>query len=492
MTAPLRVRGYAVEQLLGAGSSSDVWRARAISSGAPVALKRIFVADERQRSRALDEAALLAALDHPNLVRLHTVLELDTALVLVLDLAEAGSLADLLTARGRLTPGEVITAVAPVAAALAHLHDAGVVHGDVSAANILFTATGTPLLADVGVARLTGDDADAEASPAYVDPAVAAGFVPGAPSDVFMLAGVALHALTGAPPWPDPDPAAALDRAAAGVLDDVAERLAAADVPPDMIAVLARALAVDPPRRGTAAGLALDLAHSATAAAVDLAAGRRPAEWTGPRHAAPLPGGPPPTRLVARPRPVIPRPPARRTRAPVPKVLAGAAAVALLGTGLAWAGIRSTGHPETAGSAHGQPQVETPPPSGDRDQAPDWAAALRRLDAVRGRAFATHRPALLRNVYLPGPLLAADTATLHRLVPAGCRLVGVRTSYSAVRIDTGPDSAVISTTAALARSRLVCGREVRDAAAGTTARLRIVLRDTDAGVRIAAERRLRS
>ena len=145
--------------------------------------------DADQARRADAEAALLTALDHPHLVRLHAVVPADGASVLVLDLADGGSLAELLAARGRLTPGEVITAVAPVAAALAYLHDQGVVHGDVSAANILFTAGGSPLLADVGVARLTGDDRDAASTPAYVDPAVAAGCVPGPPSDVFMLGG---------------------------------------------------------------------------------------------------------------------------------------------------------------------------------------------------------------------------------------------------------------------------------------------------------------
>src|SRR5438309_584724 len=78
--------------------------------------------------------------------------------VLVLDLADGGSLAELLAVRGRLTPGEVITAVSPVAAAVAYLHAAEIVHGDVSPANILFTPGGVPLLADLGVARLTGDE----------------------------------------------------------------------------------------------------------------------------------------------------------------------------------------------------------------------------------------------------------------------------------------------------------------------------------------------
>src|SRR5581483_8057481 len=142
------------------------------------------------------------------------------AVVLVLDLAAGGSLAELLAARGRLAPGEVVGALPPVAAAVGYLHEQGVVHGDVSPGNVLFTAGGVPLLADVGVARLTGDTADAEATPAYIDPQVAAGALPGPPSDVFMLGALALHALTGAPPWDAPTPDAALARAASGELPD--------------------------------------------------------------------------------------------------------------------------------------------------------------------------------------------------------------------------------------------------------------------------------
>jgi hypothetical protein len=301
MTATFRLRGYTVERLLGRGGSGEVWQARVSSSGARVALKRIPTASEEQRARARAEAALLSALEHPNLVRLHSMVPAGDALVLVLDLADGGSLAQLLAARGRLTPGEVITAVAPVAAALDYLHGEGVVHGDVSAANILFTAAGAPLLADVGVARLVGDDGEPAATAPYVDPAVAAGGLPGAPSDVFSLAGVALHALTGEPPWPATEGATALERAAGGDLGDVTGRLTAAGVPPAMAAVLTRALALDPRRRGTAADLALDLRHSAAPTAVEFTAGRaggggaggaqagaaKPAgAWSGPRHAA--------------------------------------------------------------------------------------------------------------------------------------------------------------------------------------------------------------
>lgn len=502
MTSPLRLRGYVVERLLGTGASSDVWQARAQSSGARVALKRIRIDSEEQRSRARSEAALLAALDHPNLVRLHALVEMDDALVLVLDLAEGGTLGALLAVRGRLTPGEVITAVAPVAAALDYLHDAGVVHGDVSAANILLTADGVPLLADVGVARLTGDRTEVRATAAYVDPLVAAGCVPGPQSDVFMLAGVALHALTGTPPWPDADESDALAHAAGGTLDDVSERLTAAGVPEQMSAVVGRALAVDPQRRGTAADFALELAHSGTAVAVELTA-RAPmldvaGAWTGPRHAArpsfDRPAAPPPTGLVARARPVIPRPPQRRSRhARFAGLAAVLAALVVVLAGVAWSKA-GTGAPHPAHPPTPQQQVETSrPTSGPRTPPPHSArgsliARLDRLDAVRSRAFATRDPTLLRRVYLPGGLLRADVGLLARLVPVGCRLLGVRTRYTALDVHRHGSRSTVSALATLGASRLICGRQLRGRAAGARSRLRIVLVRTAAGTRIAHER----
>ena len=112
MTGSWRLRGYAIERLLGRGASSEVWRAKVSGSGDAVALKRLFLSDAEQARRAHAEAALLTVLDHPNLVRVHALVPADDSAVLVLDLADGGSLAELLATRGRLTPGEVITAVA--------------------------------------------------------------------------------------------------------------------------------------------------------------------------------------------------------------------------------------------------------------------------------------------------------------------------------------------------------------------------------------------
>ncbi|WP_369133150.1 protein kinase [Modestobacter sp. I12A-02662] len=256
------VPGYVLEELLGRGGSGQVWRARPRGGGPPVAVKVLLRGDPERQER---EARLLAELDHPHLVRLHHVVRREVRtgpaeVALVLDLLDGGSLAALLARRGRLRPGEVVTTVAPVAAALAQAHERGVVHGDLSPGNIVFTAEGRPVLTDLGTARLVGDDARAEVTPPYVDPVVARGGAPGPASDVFGVAAAAFHALTGTAPWNAADPTGTLSVAADGALPDLA--LLAPEAPAELVRVVLRGLSPEPHLRGSAAAFALDVRHA--------------------------------------------------------------------------------------------------------------------------------------------------------------------------------------------------------------------------------------
>ena len=276
------------------------------------------MADADTARAAHSEAALLGTLDHPNLMRLHEVITRNDSVVLVLDLAAGGSLAELVRARGRLTPGEVVAALAPVGAALAAAHAHGITHGDVTPANVVFTDIGLPLLADLGVARITGDDRAVRSTPAFVDPTVAAGAIPGPPSDVFMLAATAVFALTGTVLWPGEDTEQVLAAARNGHVA-VGSALAAAAVPEPMVELLVRALSLEPQRRGTAADFALELRHASRPVGIELTAGRERATavpltgTTGrraayvPRHVAPPRGraGPAETGSPARPDPSL-------------------------------------------------------------------------------------------------------------------------------------------------------------------------------------------
>ena len=123
---PPVVPGYALEELLGRGGSGEVWRPVPRGGGPPVAVK-VLVAGRPRAAGAGGGAARRARPPAPGPAARGGAPAAGAAaaprVALVLDLLAGGSLAALLARRGRLRPGEVVTAMAPVAAALAHAHE---------------------------------------------------------------------------------------------------------------------------------------------------------------------------------------------------------------------------------------------------------------------------------------------------------------------------------------------------------------------------------
>lgn len=201
-----QVPGYALLGPLGHGAAGSVWRARREADGLQVALKVVRIRDG-DPADALREAGLLARVRHLHLLHLYDVLPVPdesgatTRLALAVQLAGGGSLAQVLAARRHLTPGELVTLLVPLGGALAQLHEAGIVHGDVSPANVLFLEDGMPMLADVGVARLVGEsDRAVHGTDGMVAPEVLEGFVPGPEADVYAVGALAWWCLTGETP----------------------------------------------------------------------------------------------------------------------------------------------------------------------------------------------------------------------------------------------------------------------------------------------------
>ncbi|REF34939.1 protein kinase domain-containing protein [Thermasporomyces composti] len=197
MRGDLRVPGYELGPLRDTGVGSETWHARSAVTGEEVLLKRLRLRADRTHDDVRRLLALLDSIGHPHLVRVRQMVPLGADVVLVLDRADGGSLDELLSGRGALDPGEVVTALAPVAEALAAVHEHGLVHGDVTPEAIVFTAEGRPLLADVGILGLV-EGGDAPPSHGYADPAT--GGQPTPASDVYALAAVGHAALTGLQP----------------------------------------------------------------------------------------------------------------------------------------------------------------------------------------------------------------------------------------------------------------------------------------------------
>lgn len=199
---PPSVPGYRLTRLLGTGSTATVWRARRESDDELVAVKLVAAQADDE---ALREYAMLQAAADEHVVTLHESLEVDTdegpCLALVLEYLAGGSLERVVAERGHLAPGESVTVIAPIAQAVAGLHDLGVVHGDLSPGNVLLDSTGRPVLADLGYSRLTGEaPGDVYGTEGYIAPEVLEGNDPTRASDVHALGVLAWLCLVGAPP----------------------------------------------------------------------------------------------------------------------------------------------------------------------------------------------------------------------------------------------------------------------------------------------------
>jgi hypothetical protein len=199
------VPGHEVLELLGYGATGEVWRAR--RGVELVVLRRLAIADREALAEVRRQATVVRSLSTRHLIRLKTITRAQGDEVLVLDHAPCGSLEALLAARGTLTPGEVVTVLAPLAEALglAHAHDLR--HRRLRASRVLLSADGMPLLDGLGLDPLHDPDDS-------LDPTG----VLGATADVWALGALGHRMLTGADPGHEPELPATAPRPLADAL----------------------------------------------------------------------------------------------------------------------------------------------------------------------------------------------------------------------------------------------------------------------------------
>jgi tRNA A-37 threonylcarbamoyl transferase component Bud32 len=254
----------AVLEKIGEGAFGAVYRARDDKLQREVALKLLWPAERdapSRSSRALKEARLLARVRHPNVATVYGADQIRGRVGLWMELVKGRTLAELLRAHGPFSARESALVGLDLCRALAAVHGAGLLHGDVKAHNVMREEGGRTVLMDFGTgkdlsqdraSRHQGAGDDFAGTPLYLAPEVFAGHERTKTTDIYSLGVLLYHLVTGSYP------------VEGGTRDEVErahrlqERRHLRDVRPDLpeefVHTVQRALDPDPRQRYQGAG----------------------------------------------------------------------------------------------------------------------------------------------------------------------------------------------------------------------------------------------
>jgi serine/threonine protein kinase len=218
ITAQAMLGRYRLLNRLGKGGMGEVWLAEDPLLRRRVAIKRILqhnLHDDEYLIRFEREARAIAALHHPHILPLHDygqqrLPDGQVTTYIVMSYVGGGSVEEHLARyeRQKILPpaSEAFTYLSQAASAIDFAHERGVLHRDIKPANMLLREDNTLLLADFGLARLTGDDENLThksmvlGTPKYMAPEQAQGRATPA-SDIYSLAVIAYRCFTGQAPF---------------------------------------------------------------------------------------------------------------------------------------------------------------------------------------------------------------------------------------------------------------------------------------------------
>ncbi|WP_250028727.1 serine/threonine-protein kinase [Paractinoplanes maris] len=266
----LRIAGrYRLVEKLGTGGMSEVWRGYDETLGRPVAVKVLSPAladDQTFRDRLRQEALAAARLCHPHITGIFDFGESPfdqqlTVPYVVMELNDGESVSARISRQGPLPWRQAVTVAVEVASALATAHARGVVHRDVTPANVMLTGGGAKVV-DFGISAIVGQrdaapDGSLLGTPAYLAPERLSGAQVSTATDVYALGLLLYRSLCGRHPWPADNTTEALR---AHLYADAEPLPAIPGLPAAVADLCLRCLVKDPADRPGAAEVARDLA----------------------------------------------------------------------------------------------------------------------------------------------------------------------------------------------------------------------------------------
>ncbi|MBK6306429.1 MAG: protein kinase [Gemmatimonadetes bacterium] len=241
---------YEILGFLGKGTFGSVWRARDLSLEREVALKMLHPAvaeDERAVARFRREARLAAMLAHPAIIPIYDWDARGEVTWYTMELAEGGSVAELVARAGPRPFEEVAPQVEAILDALNAAHTNGIVHRDLKPENVLIDRYRRWRITDFGIAKGEDEQAGATGTPAFAAPEQLLGEAQGPAVDCFGVAAIIYYVLAGMPPFDARDTQALLAQQLGARYDESV-------LPPPLQPFIKRGLSPDPTQRFSDAG----------------------------------------------------------------------------------------------------------------------------------------------------------------------------------------------------------------------------------------------
>lgn len=310
---------------IGSGTTAQVWLVESQQDRSIQAALRLVSDSGSSKPSDQGQADVGETLKHPHIASFLDKVATSHGSGQLWEYYPGGSLTNLMSAAGRLNLGQVVTILVPIAQALAYGHDRGIVHGDISPSNILFTISGKPVVCDYSEARVLGGQKRQTGTQGFYAPELDSGadnlrisLQPTA--DMYSIGALGWFCLTGRVP------PTTRNRAPLSLL--------ASDASPDVAQLLERCLDEDPQVRPTPEEFAVSCFQWAEPESLDLF----PAVT--PEIALHLPTRKPAGGAVQKPRKRRRRGVTRaHSTGPTTRGVLGRKALLRLGTGLCCAGL---------------------------------------------------------------------------------------------------------------------------------------------------------
>jgi serine/threonine protein kinase len=205
------IGNYKITKFIGEGGMATVYEAEHKTLGTNVAIKvlnPIFSSNPQIKERFINEAKLMASLDHPNITRVIDFDDQPNQLSIVMDLLKGEDLNEIIKRKGALSEQEILSVFSQTLSAFKYAHEKGIIHRDIKPSNIFVLSDGTVKILDFGIAKLFGQGNEMTqtgtqmGTPIYMSPEqVKADKTIDHRSDIYSLGVTLYYALNGKPPY---------------------------------------------------------------------------------------------------------------------------------------------------------------------------------------------------------------------------------------------------------------------------------------------------